>query len=172
MLEKLFDFKIGVIGSKFPSEFSKQQAFILGQLLAEHRCAVICGGLQGVMEEVCRGAKSKGGITVGLLPGKNDNDANPFVDIIIPTTLGEIRNNLIINASHGIIAVEGESGTLNELTTAWMSQKPIAVLKNTGGWSAKLANSKIDNQYQNFIYGAETPQDAVDYILKKLGKKP
>lgn len=171
MVEPLFDYKIGVIGSKYPLDFSKEQAFRLGQILASNRCAVVCGGLQGVMEEVCRGAKSINGITIGILPGKQDSEANPFVDIIIPTGLGKIRNNLIVYASHGIIAVEGESGTLNEITTAWMSEKPIAVLKHTGGWSSKLADSKLDSQYQNFIYGAESPEDAVRYVLVSIKQK-
>ena len=78
------------------------------------------------------------------------------------------RNNLIINTSHAIIAIEGESGTLNEITTAWVSEKPIAVLMKTGGWSEKLANSKLDDQYDNYIYGAESPQDALNYVLEKL----
>lgn len=167
-MNKLFDFKIGVIGSKYPTDFSRTQAFELGQLIAQNNCSVVSGGLGGVMEEVCRGAKSKDGITIGFLPGKDEADANQYVDIIIPTNIGKLRNNLIINTSHAIIAIEGESGTLNEITTAWVSEKPIAVLMKTGGWSEKLANSKLDDQYDNYIYGAESPQDALNYVLEKL----
>ena len=90
----------------------------VGRELASRSAVVVCGGLGGVMEAACRGAKEAGGHTVGILPGSDRTAANPFVDTAVPTGLGEARNVLVVRAADALIAVGGGYGTLSEIGRA------------------------------------------------------
>jgi len=103
----------------------------VGGLLARAGAVVVCGGLGGVMEAACRGAKAAGGTTVGLLPGLDRRDANPWVDVPIATGLGEARNVLVVRAADALIAVGGEFGTLSEIAFALKTGKKVIGL---GTW--------------------------------------
>lgn len=70
------------------------------------------------MEAACRGARSQGGLTIGILPGDDRDEANDYVDVAIPTGMGEMRNALIVRAVDAVIAVSGEFGTLSEIALA------------------------------------------------------
>lgn len=97
----------------------------VGRLVAEASGVVVCGGLGGVMAAACRGAASAGGTTVGLLPGTDRRAANEWVDIAVPTGLGEARNVLVVRAADAVIAVGGEFGTLSELAFALKTGVPV-----------------------------------------------
>jgi uncharacterized protein (TIGR00725 family) len=100
----------------------------VGRELAARGAVLVCGGLGGVMEAACRGAKDAGGRTVGILPGTDRAAANPFVDIAIPTGLGEARNALVVGAADGLIAVGGGYGTLSEIALALKAGKRVVGL--------------------------------------------
>jgi len=80
---------VAVVGAGTADAGTSGLAEDVGRLLARRGALVVCGGLGGVMEAVCRGAKSEGGTTVGLLPGMDRREANAWVDVAIPTGLGE-----------------------------------------------------------------------------------
>jgi len=141
---------ISVIGGATCSEAETTLAEAVGQLLAERGVGVICGGRGGVMAAVCRGALQAGGTTVGLLPGDTADEANEWVQIAIPTGLGEARNAIVARAGVGVIAIGGEYGTLSELALALKWDKPVAGL---GTWD-------IDG-----VYAASSPEDAVRFVL-------
>jgi uncharacterized protein (TIGR00725 family) len=116
---------VGVVG---PGEASASEAAVaeeVGGLLAEGGAVVVCGGLGGVMEAACRGAKSKLGLTVGLLPGLDRSAANGWVDVAVATGLGELRNGLIVRASDALVAVGGGAGTLSEIAFALKVGRPV-----------------------------------------------
>ena len=100
----------------------------VGGLLAEAGAVLICGGLGGVMEAACRGARSKLGFTIGLLPGERRDDANGWVSLAIPTGMGEARNFLIVRAADAIIAIGGGWGTLSEVAFALKHGTPVISL--------------------------------------------
>jgi uncharacterized protein (TIGR00725 family) len=77
------------------------------------------------MEAACRGAKGAGGTTVGLLPGVDRSAANPFVDVAIPTGLGEARNAVVVHAADVLIAVGGGYGTLSEIALGLKAGKRV-----------------------------------------------
>jgi uncharacterized protein (TIGR00725 family) len=106
-------------------------AELVGQGLAEAGAVIVCGGLGGVMAAACRGARSAGGTTIGLLPGSDRAAANQWVQIAIPTGLGELRNGLIIRAADVVVAVGGEYGTLSEVALALKTRVPVVGL---GTW--------------------------------------
>jgi uncharacterized protein (TIGR00725 family) len=116
---------VGVVG---PGEASASEAAVaeeVGGLLAEGGAVLVCGGLGGVMEAACRGAKSKLGLTVGLLPGLDRGAANGWVDVAVATGLGELRNGLIVRASDTLVAVGGGAGTLSEIAFALKAGRPV-----------------------------------------------
>jgi len=84
------------------------------------------------MEAVSRGAKNRGGLTVGILPSEDKNAANPYIDIPIPTGLGYTRNTIVAGCADAVIALPGEYGTLSEIAFALNMKKPVIGL---GSWT-------------------------------------
>ena len=147
---------IAVIGARSCDEQLYHETEELGALLAKNGYTVICGGLGGIMEAVCKGAKNAGGATIGIIPGDDPLDANPYIDTVITTGLGISRNLIIIRSAVGVIAINGGFGTLSELAFALQLQKPVVGL---GTWD-------ISDQ----IISVKTPFDAVDRITKLISK--
>jgi uncharacterized protein (TIGR00725 family) len=156
---------IAVIGDSSCSPEKARLAETVGELLAQQGVTVICGGLSGVMEAVCRGAKSKGGLTVGILPGQDSSTANPWVDIPVVTGIGEARNVAVVKSAQAVIAIGGSYGTLSEIAHALKSNIPVIGL-NT--WSLSR-NGRGDDS----IVGAQSATEAVDkaILLAKSQKK-
>lgn len=102
-----------------------------GRLLAEAGATVVCGGLGGVMEAACRGARRGGGVTVGILPGRRHGEGNGYLTVELPTGLGEMRNALVVGAAEAVIAIGGSWGTLSEVALAMRAGTPVFAI---GGW--------------------------------------
>ncbi len=119
---------IAVIGGGACSAEEAALAEAVGRLLAQAGVGVVCGGRGGVMAAACRGAQQAGGITIGILPGTDPAEANSWVQIAIPTGLGEARNALVVGAGRGVIAIGGEYGTLSEIAFALKAGKRVAGL--------------------------------------------
>jgi uncharacterized protein (TIGR00725 family) len=119
---------VAVVGSGSCSPQEAAVAERVGALLARAGALVICGGLSGVMEAACRGARAEGGLTVGILPGSDRAAANPHVAVAIATGLGELRNGLVVRAADAVIAVGGEFGTLSEIGFALKLGKRVVGL--------------------------------------------
>ena len=116
---------VGIIGVSKCSEELYSDAYNIGQIVAENNHKLICGGLYGVMEAVCKGAKSKNGITIGILPADSIYDANQYVDIPIATNMGHARNIIIVTTAELIIAIGRGYGTLSELAIGLKLGKPV-----------------------------------------------
>lgn len=145
---------ISVIGAGSADPRQKQDARRVGELLAQAGWGVVCGGLAGVMIEVCRGCASAGGFTVGLLPGNEHDAANQWCKVVLPTGLGQARNALVVLAGRGAIAVGGEGGTLSEIGHAIKARRPVVSL---GSWQVRG------------VPQAESPEQAVKMILALVG---
>lgn len=122
---------IAVIGGGHCSEEIYELAREVGREIARAGAMLICGGMFGVMEAACRGAKEAGGTTIGILPGKSKAEANAFVDIPIVTGLNDARNVIIARSADGVIAVDGEYGTLSEMAFSLKFGKPVVGLRST-----------------------------------------
>jgi uncharacterized protein (TIGR00725 family) len=116
---------IGVIGAGKADEKTFAAAETVGRLIAKRGALLVCGGLGGVMEAVARGAKAEGGTTIGILPEKTKECANPYIDIPVATGFGEGRNVVIIRTADVVIAVGGEYGTLSEIAFALKMGKAV-----------------------------------------------
>jgi uncharacterized protein (TIGR00725 family) len=149
---------VAVVGAGTCTPQEAAAAETIGTLLARAGAVVVCGGLSGVMEAACRGARSEGGLTVGILPGSDRTAANPHVAVAIATGLGELRNGLVVRSSDALIAVGGEFGTLSEIAFALKLGKRVVGL---GTWEL---SRKADA-----ILRASSPEDAVRLALEERG---
>jgi uncharacterized protein (TIGR00725 family) len=122
---------VAVVGAGEADEELERLAEEVGRGLAESGALVVCGGLGGVMEAACRGAKSAGGTTVGILPGTDRSGCNAYLDVALPTGMGETRNALIVRAADVVVAVGGEYGTLSEIAFALKLGTPVV---GVGTW--------------------------------------
>jgi len=164
---------ISVIGSdksdKNLSKYALDTAEEIGRLIAENNSILICGGRGGIMEAACKGAKEKNGISVGILP-KSKKEANKYIDIAIVSGLGNLRNSLIVNTSDAVVAIAGRSGTLNEISYTMLYQKPLILMKGTGGIVDLFCNEKKLMDYMKNYYVANSPKEAMKNIFKKIIK--
>ena len=129
----------------------------VGLRLAEAAAVLFCGGLGGVMEAACRGAREAGGLTVGILPGTDRAAANPFVQVAIPTGMGEMRNALVVRAGEAVIAVGGGYGTLAEIGLALKARTPVVGIAT---WDLARPGRAIDE-----VERAESAAEAVERAL-------
>ena len=156
-----------------------QIAFALGKALIDNGYRVQSGGLKGVMEAVMAGARSsehyQEGDTIALVPSFDTETANEYADIVIPTGLDVMRNALVANA-YAVIGVGGGAGTLCEYAFAWTFDRLVLAFENTGGWSEKLANTRLDadNRYPDIpddrIYGVTTVEQAIKLLNENIHK--
>lgn len=150
--------QIGVIGASICSDEIGEIAFQVGKEIAKTQAVLICGGLGGVMEAACRGAKEAGGLTIGILPGDRKEEANPFVDIKILTGLRDARNIIVVRSADTVIAISGGYGTLSEIAHALNLRIPVIGL-NT--WELKgQAHKKLP------IIRVDTPSEAVKKAIE------
>ena len=151
---------IAVIGGGQCSPEEAKLAEAIGRELAKRGAILICGGLSGIMEAACRGASSEGGITIGILPGDNSRQANPYVQIPIVTNIGYARNVIVVKSAQAVIAIDGSYGTLSEIGHALQFNIPVIGL-NT--WSLSR-----NGQPDNSIIQAKDPPEAVDKAFNSI----
>lgn len=125
---------IAVIGGRRPEKSLFKEAEEVGRLIAQKGAVLVCGGFGGVMEAASKGAKSGGGLTLGILPQNDSKDANPYIDISVSTGLGIARNVIIARTADALIAVGGEYGTLSEIAFALQMGKPVVGIRT---WDIK-----------------------------------
>jgi uncharacterized protein (TIGR00725 family) len=169
---------VAVVGDGAASQSSDafRLAEDLGKRLVDAGFLIVTGGLGGVMEAACRGARGSAayrrGDTLGILPGDDPGDANPFVDVAIPTGLGHVRNVLVARAD-AVVAVGGGAGTLSEMALAWVLRRLVVALA-AEGWSARLAGAPVDPRPRfpempgDRVFAAATPEDAVAIVVARL----
>jgi uncharacterized protein (TIGR00725 family) len=151
---------VAVIGAGQCDADTSTLACEIGRLIAERGAVLITGGSTGVMEAASRGAHSAGGMVVGILAEADPAAANPWVDVAIPTGMGQLRNGLVVGSAGAVIAVAGEWGTLSEIALARKIGKPVVGL-NT--WECSRADGVLDD----FIR-VDTAQAAVDRAFALL----
>lgn len=145
---------VAVSGGGEADEAACLLAADLGRELARLGAVVVTGGLGGAMEAASRGAKEAGGATLGILPSGHPDDANDWVDVAVPTGLGEARNALLVRAADALVAVAGEFGTLSEIALALKLGKPVVGLAT---WELVRAGRPVAG-----IVAAATPAEAAE----------
>ena len=143
---------IAVVGGSTCSPEQADLAEAVGRLLAERGAVLVCGGLGGVMEAAARGARSAGGLTIGILPGDDARAVNPFIDVPLATGMGEMRNALIVRVAHALIAIGGGWGTLSEIALAQRIGTPVVGLHDAFATGVEIPR-------------VTTPEEAVTWAL-------
>lgn len=154
---------IAVVG---PGEAGVEQlaaAEDVGAAVAEAGAGLVCGGLGGVMEAACRGARSRGGLTLGLLPGLDREAANGWVVVAVPTGLGEARNALVVRAADAVVAIGGGWGTLSEIALALKTGVPVVGVDT---WEPAIGGSLADG-----IVSARGAREAVAEALRLAARR-
>lgn len=159
-----------------PGSLAENLAEGVGRGLVDRRFRVVTGGLGGVMEAACRGARSssewRDGDIVGVVPGPDPAAANRYVDIAIATDAGHGRNRVVAQ-SDAVVTIGGGAGTLSEVAFAWMYGRLIVALR-CPGWSDRLADTRIDERVRHpdipddRVFGASTAAEAVDLVVRYL----
>ncbi|MCD6599308.1 MAG: TIGR00725 family protein [Dehalococcoidia bacterium] len=154
---------IAVIGDSSCPPKETKLAEAVGEALAQHGAIMICGGLGGVMEAACRGARSKNGLAIGILPGEDSRAANPWVSIPVTTGIGYARNMAVVKSAQAVIAIGGSYGTLSEIAYALKSNIPVIGL-NT--WTLSRNGQRKDP-----IIRVTSAQEAVNTAISLAKKK-
>lgn len=152
---------VAVVGEGRCTSENYSLAEAVGRLLARRGTAVVCGGLGGVMEAACKGAKAAGGLTIGILPGVSSQEANPYVDVPIVTGLDQARNVIVVRSAQAVIAVGGQYGTLSEIAFALKLGIPVVGL---GTWQVAKEGKRVRD-----IVEVSTPEEAVETALRLAG---
>jgi uncharacterized protein (TIGR00725 family) len=151
---------VAVIGASNATGWELATAEELGRLLADAGCVLVCGGLGGVMDAAARGASSRGGTSVGILPGDDREHASRHLTVAIATGFGEARNAIVARSADAVIAVGGEFGTLSEIALALKTGTPVIGL---GTW--ELGRDDLD---RDPIVRAETAEEALARLRDAL----
>jgi hypothetical protein len=144
---------VAVIGGYECTPAVARTAREAGKFIAREGWILVCGGMGGVMEAACRGAREAGGVTVGILPGKSKSEANPFITIPIVTAMSHARNAIIVRTADAVLAIAGKFGTLSEIGLARAIDKPVFGIKT---WDIEG------------VVGVKDPAEAVRKIKEAL----
>jgi len=153
---------VAVCGESDPQTSLADLAFEVGRGIAERDAVLICGGLTGVMEHAARGARAAGGLTIGLLPDEDVNDANEYIDISIATGLGHARNAILARTADGIVALGGGLGTLSEIALALRNRLPTIGIKT---WRFDR-----DGRTEPELPVAANATEALDWLFAQMGR--
>ncbi len=148
---------ISVFGGSDPPPRAIELAEEVGREIAARGAAVVCGGLTGVMEAVCRGAKSAGGVTIGIMPGNGPFEANAFIDYPIVTGMSYARNVIVMKTGRAAIAIDGSYGTLSEIAHALGDGMPVVALET---WEIPQRDG-----FPLPVIPADSPVDAVEKAI-------
>ncbi len=165
-------YQIGVFGSGH-SYAGHEVAYDVGKAIAEHGHILVSGGLGGVMEMSCKGAKEHGGFTIGILPGKEFSEGNEYLDVEILTDMQNGRNYMIGLSCHGCIIIGGSEGTQTEAKVVYDGRGPVVAIEGTGGAADFLLQYGFPSMKPkpHEIYSAKTGEEAVDMLIKLLEER-
>jgi len=152
---------IGSSGAELGSELARL-AEEVGRLLAEAGVTLVCGGLTGVMEAVCRGATEADGVAIGVVPGNDVGEANPYCTHVVATGIGHARNLAVVSSGDAVIAIGGEWGTLSEIGLARGIGRPVVALRS---WTLE-GRERMEGAPGVLL--AESARQAVDLALESF----
>ena len=150
------------------TKVAKNMAYEVGKEVALAGAVLVCGGLGGVMESACKGAKENGGITVGIIPQEDFFYANEFCDIVLCTGIGYARDFIVASSADGIIAIGGGVGTLIELGVGYRTKKVMVAISGSGGVADMYGGKFLDERNRVQIVAAKNAKSAVEMIFASL----
>jgi uncharacterized protein (TIGR00730 family) len=150
----------------------------IGASLAELGFVIMTGGGPGLMEAANKGAREKGGRSVGcniVLP--KEQHANPYLDKWVLIDYFFVRKVLLTKYSYAFVVLPGGFGTLDELFEAitliqTRKSKTFPVVVMCRDFHEKLmdyidhmiSEGTISDTDRNLIYFTDNIAEAVEYI--------
>ena len=174
---------VGVMGSAGGTinEQAIGMATEMGKAIALRGCVLVTGACPGLPHYAVKGAKSAGGIVVGISPALNFEEHSmkyhsPYegYDVLVYTGSGlmgrEIEN---IRSCDLVVFMGGRSGTLGEFAIAYDEGKVIGVLQGTGGIADKMEIivGLVEKQTGAQIVYSREPVDLLDRLLAVYREK-
>ncbi|OGE80008.1 MAG: hypothetical protein A2660_02855 [Candidatus Doudnabacteria bacterium RIFCSPHIGHO2_01_FULL_45_18] len=175
----MIQYKIAVSGSAINNctKGAFKKAYEVGRQIALHSCVLITGATIGVPEWATRGAKSVGGISIGLSPAVSKQShvhsyrlPTRYMDLIIYTGFDYSgRNMLMTRSADAIIVVCGRIGTLNEFTSAFEDKRVVGVLTGTGGVEPEIDRIlKLAKRGRRRVVFDADPKKLIDKVVKLI----
>ncbi len=147
---------VGVVGGGKASGEDERYAYELGALIAKEGWILLNGGRSaGIMEASAKGCKEHGGITLGILPGKDATETSKYIDIQILTGMGDARNLILVLSSDIIIACRGGAGTISEIALALKNKRKVILL----GFDVDIIFENYKNK--GLLLKAALPEEAI-----------
>ena len=83
--------------------------------------------------------------------------------------MGNRRNSIIVYTSDVIIAIAGRWGTLNEISYSMIYNKPLILIKGTGGIVDQICNKELEkiNDSKNY-YFVNSATEAIEKAIKLI----
>jgi uncharacterized protein (TIGR00725 family) len=120
---------IGVMGGAAATPEACELARHFGRLVAGAGHVLLCGGRpSGVMAAAARGAREAGGLTLGILPGDDPDQAGEHILLAVATGMGHARNVVNVLTSDVVVVCPGGAGTLSEVALALKNGTPVVAL--------------------------------------------
>ena len=165
--------QISVVGYNSDSctKAAYDAAYRVGREVARMGGVVVCGGLGGVMEAACKGAREAGGISLGIVPSGDPGQANDYCDFVVATDLGHSRNFLVAYSADAMVVVGGGAGTLIEAAAAYQEGKAVVTVRGTGGVADEYAGRFLDGRKKRKVLGSSTPEEAVEKAIRLAKRK-
>ncbi len=172
-------YQIGVFGSGTVDSERYQMAHDVGAAVAKNGHILISGGLSGAMEASAQGAAEAGGLVIGVMPGMEFEEGNPYSTVKIITGMKYARNAINGLSCHGAIVVGGSSGAYEEARRVWEGRGPVVVLANSGSATGATGTmiSLQENQGMAFpedkpkpwkVFVAHSPEEAVSMVIELI----
>ena len=157
-----------VIGSAADhcTEEARKLAYEIGAEAARRGAVLVTGGLGGVMEAACKGAKDNHGTAVGIIPHDEMHFANPYCDIVIATGIGWARDFATANSADAVIIIAGGAGALIETCAAYLKGKPVIAIEGSGGIADQVKETFLDERKTVRILSESDPRRAVEKALE------
>lgn len=153
-------FIVGVMGGG--DELSPEiyrLAYRLGELIAKEGWVLLNGGRPaGVMEASAKGTRENGGMTVGVLPGKDGGAASEYIDVVISTGMGDGRNYINVLSSDIVVALPGKAGTFSEIALALKNRKKVILL------GFDVGTTFDSYRDEKLLMDVRTPEEAIQVI--------
>ncbi len=153
------------------TEGARRLAYEVGAEAAKRNAVLLTGGLRGVMEAACKGARDNQGITVGIIPQDEMRYANPYCDVVIATGIGWARDFVTAYSADAVILIGGGAGALIETCAAYLKAKPIIALEGSGGIADRVRETYIDERRSVRVLSESDPKKAVEKALDLAGER-
>jgi uncharacterized protein (TIGR00725 family) len=163
--------QVAIIGSSEADETMLKLAEQAGAVVAGLGAALVTGGRDGIMAAASRGCAEAGGTVISIVPGTDMDEANDYSHFVIPTGLGWARNVITGIAGDVILVIGGAAGTLSEIAYAWMYDRPIVALSESGGWAAKLSGRAVDHRRVDVLVDCKSIADLESALKTILDKR-